>query len=92
MYETQQMCKGIEINVHVVNLYKAKLHSIYKTVLTGIPLIFLTYPNNIIVIIVRAQKANFGILGLQGEKLGLWDFTLFEIGILEIKLEIGILG
>ncbi len=30
-------------------------------------------------------------MGLQGEKLGLWDYTLFEIGITEICFEIGIM-
>ena len=30
-------------------------------------------------------------MGLQGEKLGLWDYTLFEIGITEISFEIGIM-
>ena len=30
-------------------------------------------------------------MGLQGEKLGLWDYTLFEIGITEIMFEIGIM-
>ncbi len=29
-------------------------------------------------------------MGLQGKKLGLWDYTLFEIGITEIMFEIGI--
>ena len=29
-------------------------------------------------------------MGLQWKKLGLWDYTLFEIGITEIMLEIGI--
>ena len=31
-------------------------------------------------------------MGLQGNKLGLWDYTLFEIGITEIMFEIGITG
>ncbi len=31
-------------------------------------------------------------LGITGKKLGLWDFILFEIRILEIMLKIGILG
>ncbi len=39
----------------------------------------------------RAQRANLGFLGLQGKKLGLWDFIRFEVGILEIMLEIGII-
>ncbi len=30
-------------------------------------------------------------MGLQGGKLGLWDYTLFEIGITEISFEIGIM-
>ena len=30
--------------------------------------------------------------GITGKKLGFWDYTLFEIGILEIMLEIGIWG
>ena len=29
-------------------------------------------------------------MGLQGKKLGLWDYTLFEIWITEIMFEIGI--
>ena len=29
-------------------------------------------------------------MGLQGKNLGLWDCTLFEIGITEISFEIGI--
>ncbi len=32
----------------------------------------------------------FGITGLQGKKLGYWDYTLFEIGITEIRSEFGI--
>ncbi len=28
---------------------------------------------------------------LQGKNLGLWDYTLFEIGITEISFEIGIM-
>ena len=40
----------------------------------------------------RALKGQFGIMGLQGKKLGLWDYTLFEIGIIEIRSEIGIMG
>ncbi len=31
-------------------------------------------------------------MGLHGKKLGLWDYTLFEIGITEIMFEIGITG
>ncbi len=31
-------------------------------------------------------------MGLQGKKLGLWDYILFEIGITEIMFEIGIMG
>ncbi len=31
-------------------------------------------------------------MGLQGKKLGLWDCTLFEIGITEIMFEIVITG
>ncbi len=34
----------------------------------------------------------FGIMGLQEKKSGLWDYTLFEIGISEIIFEIGIMG
>ncbi len=30
-------------------------------------------------------------MGLQGENLGLWDYTLFEIGITEMSFEIGIM-
>ena len=30
-------------------------------------------------------------MGLQGEYLGLWDYTLFEIRITEISFEIGIM-
>ncbi len=30
-------------------------------------------------------------MGLQGKNLGLWDYTLFEIGIAEISFEIGII-
>ena len=30
--------------------------------------------------------------GITGEKLGLWDYTLFEIGITKIMFEIGITG
>ena len=33
----------------------------------------------------------FGIMGLHGKKLGLWDYALFEIGITEISFEIGIM-
>ena len=40
---------------------------------------------------VRALKGEFGITGLQGKNLGLWDYTLFEIGITEIRSEIGIM-
>ena len=29
---------------------------------------------------------------LQWKKMGLWDYTLFEIGITEIMFEIGITG
>ncbi len=29
-------------------------------------------------------------MGLQWKKLGLWDYSLFEIGITEIMFEIGI--
>ena len=36
--------------------------------------------------------SQFGILGLQGKKFGFGDFTLFEIGSLEIRFEMGILG
>ncbi len=42
--------------------------------------------------IIRALKGEFWITGLQGENLGLWDYTLFEIGITEIRPEIGIMG
>ncbi len=31
-------------------------------------------------------------MGLQWKKLGLWDYTLFEIGITEIMFEIGTTG
>ncbi len=31
-------------------------------------------------------------MGLPGESVGLWDYTLFEIGITEIRSEIGIIG
>ena len=31
-------------------------------------------------------------MGLQWKKLGLWDYTLFEIGITEIMFEIWITG
>ena len=30
-------------------------------------------------------------MGLQGKKLGLWDYNLFEIGITDISFEIGIM-
>ena len=40
----------------------------------------------------RALLDRFGIMGLQGKKLGLWDYTLFEIWITEIMFEIGIMG
>ncbi len=40
----------------------------------------------------RALLDQFGITGLQGGKLGLWDYTLFEIGITDIMFEIGIMG
>ncbi len=30
--------------------------------------------------------------GITVEKLGLWDYTLFEIGITEVMFEIGITG
>ena len=41
---------------------------------------------------VECQKLpEFGIMGLQGKYLGLWDDTLFEIGITEISFEIGIM-
>ena len=40
-------------------------------------------------LIYRALKGEFGITG---KKLGLWDYTLFEIGIIEIRSEIGIMG
>ena len=30
-------------------------------------------------------------MGLQGRNLGLWNYTLFEIGITEITFEIGIM-
>ncbi len=35
--------------------------------------------------------SQFGIMGLQGKNLGLWDYTVFEIGITEISYEIGIM-
>ena len=38
---------------------------------------------------MKGPKSQFGIFGLQGGKLGLWDFTLFEIGILESCLKLG---
>ncbi len=41
---------------------------------------------------IRALKGEFGIRGLQEKNLGLWDYTLFEIGITEIRSEIGIMG
>ena len=31
-------------------------------------------------------------MGLQEKNLGLWDYTLFEIGITEIMSEFGIMG
>ncbi len=40
----------------------------------------------------RALKGEFGITGLQGKNLGLWDYALFEIGITKISYEIGIMG
>ncbi len=40
----------------------------------------------------RALKGEFGITGLQEKYLGLWDYTLFEIGIIKIRPEIGIMG
>ncbi len=42
--------------------------------------------------ISRALLDQFGIMGLQGKKLGLWDYTLVENGITEIIFEIGIMG
>ncbi len=39
----------------------------------------------------RALKGVFGILGSWWKKLGSWDLTPFEIGILETRSEIGIL-
>ena len=39
----------------------------------------------------RALKGQFWILGSQWKKLGSWDLPPFEIGILEIRCEIGIL-
>ncbi len=30
------------------------------------------------------------MFGITGEKLGLWDYTLFEIGITEIRSEIAL--
>ncbi len=35
--------------------------------------------------------SQFGNMGLQGKILGLWDYTLFEIGITEMSFEIGIM-
>ena len=37
-------------------------------------------------------NSQFGILGLQGKKLGFWDYTPFEFGITEIRFEFGITG
>ncbi len=39
----------------------------------------------------RALKGVFVILGSRWKKLGSWDLTPFEIGILETRSEIGIL-
>ncbi len=39
---------------------------------------------------VLGPHSQFGIMGLQGKNLGLWDYTLFEIGITEIMSEFGI--
>ncbi len=44
----------------------------------------------ILLITYRAPLANLGLWNYR-EKLELWDYTLFEIGITEIGLEIGIM-
>ena len=48
--------------------------------------------NDKVLDIIRALKGEFGITGLQGKNLGLWDYNLFEMGITEIRSEIRILG
>ena len=40
---------------------------------------------------LSGPPSQFGIMGFQGENVGLWDCTLFEIGITEITFEIGIM-
>ena len=39
----------------------------------------------------KGPLSKLEIMGLQRKKLGLWDYTLFEIGITEISSEIGIM-
>ncbi len=41
--------------------------------------------------VYKGPLSQIGIMGLQGKKLGLWDYTLFEIGITETSFEIGIM-
>ncbi len=42
-------------------------------------------------LVLVGPLSQFEIMGLQGKNLGLWDYTLFEIGITEISFEIGII-
>ncbi len=42
--------------------------------------------------IQEGPVSQFGILGFQEKNLGFWDFTLFEVGILEIRCKIWILA
>ncbi len=39
----------------------------------------------------KGPLSQFGIMGLQEKNLGLWDYTLFEIRITEIRYKIGIM-
>ncbi len=41
-------------------------------------------------LINRAPFSQFGIMGLQGKNLGLWDYAQFEIGITESALKLGL--
>ncbi len=40
----------------------------------------------------RAQLANLGFADYKEKKMGLWDYTQFEFGITEIRIEFGIIG
>ncbi len=39
--------------------------------------------------LIEGPLSQFGIMGLQGKILGLWDYNLFKIRIIEINFEIG---